>query len=908
MFLPFAALFATWDLLEVKLGSEISLIKLILGFVRLKFVFPFPHGISPWLQGLFLFGKVVVVPLLWGLALYLGFLKLRGGGLGGGVRTFLARLPFLFSAYVLLILRVFLGFLLLVVPGITWGLSWIFGPLIVLAGDPYRDPFSASESITQGRRWRLFVLFLGLAILDEIGRFGTINIAFYNLSAAAAFKASYGLFLHGLALGAVLAAFVELSRRDVGHPHGLPVVSIGKVVWDRPQLAWSFPFGMALLGVIGYLAWSVAPLWNPLGPAPPLDVPELPPISQRAELILGTERLEAIAPGPREGEIIVVTPSGLAIRTVPDLALVRFVPVDRPPFTYAVALSPSGQEAVLTGYEFTLLVRLSDGGIVWRRDGLTGDAVAFSPKGDVVAVGHRNKVTLLDPRTGEELFTMVEKAPFWVSDSVINRWSGWPFTEDMEVKHLSFDPEGDLLVISAYNSDGHEFYYAVLRIPSGEVIRRGLGFGIFSPKGELVLVQNNLLFTLDPLTGKSDFSVHLLPKERSIVVVTGAWAAVSADGRRFTVCKGGDLYLVDRTRGRVSVHTFPVVERRVPQHIHLGSLKVFLPWIENTQVKWCVGLSQAPVFVGNHILFVNCHRLCVFELQRGRYVKTPLFSDYSWGEPVRPVSISPNEDVLALVPSGAYGINLYSLPEGIAEKAVFIEKALGIPFPVVEFSPEGDALALGIMNVDRVEVRSPDRWQPRVAAEGLRGPLGWWRRKVLVVKDFHLGFLDPETGLVQTTSLTLRVDSDAGWDLENDVLVVFDRGTGEILVVNVAAKAELFSAHLPDLTCAALSPAGELLALGFRDGRVEVKELGKQKGAFKATLAIGDVEALEFISSALLACGGKDRLAVLDLRSGETVFEDHFHGHWVFQIEAVGPYLGVVLRSGPVLVYRLPLR
>lgn len=62
--------------------------------------------------------------------------------------------------------------------------------------------------------------------------------------------------------------------------------------------------------------------------------------------------------------------------------------------------------------------------------------------------------------------------------------------------------------------------------------------------------------------------------------------------------------------------------------------------------------------------------------------------------------------------------------------------------------------------------------------------------------------------------------------------------------------------------------------------------------------------ALKFISPELLACGGEG-LEVLDVKNGKTVFKDSFPGS-VLQIESTNDYLGLVLYSGPVLIYRWP--
>jgi|GEM_PF-7017212 WD40 repeat protein len=896
VFLPFAVLLTAWDFLELRLGSEISLSSFTIGVLNLDFTFMLPHGLAPWSLGLYFFGRVVLVPALWLLALYLGFRKLQGRDLVGGVKVFLVRLFDLIRAAFVFSLWVSLGLLLLVVPGIQRGLAWMFGPLIVLVQERYCSSFTISELITAGNRLRLFLLLFSLAILGEMGSFVAANLWVYWVPAGVTFMLLYRVLMVSLTLGALLAAYVELSRGEGGAHCGLPAVKEAVVQWGRAQRVSGLAAGAVLLGLASYVAVLSIPNINPLAPMPALEVPQLPRTSQEADLILGTETIGSFAPGPREGELTLFTTSGLEIRTLPDFFLVHFTPLELRT-TYSGALFPDGEKAVYTGYYGTCLVRLANGEVVWRKDGLQGKVVALSPRGDTVAVGWGSEIVLLEAASGEELMRIVESHPVRWVESVIWRWEEW---DEVRMEHLSFDPTGELLVVVLLKE--YLQVYSVLRVLTGEVLLRGRGYGTFSPTGELVVVQEQSLSCLDPLTGEKTFTATL-PESRGFVVRAMPRVAVSADGRLFAVCGSGNLYLVHRETGTVSHNYIPTYERQEPYWLRLGPLVLLVPWVKSTHSGWCVGLEGGPVFVGDYVVFLNCSYLCLFHADTGKYVRTVYFDGYPLGGPTSPLAIGPRGDTLLLAFGRDDILNLYSLPTGTPERGVSTEALLGFSFPVVKFSPTGEMVAIGEMD-GNVEIRSTRHWQQVHLAKGVGGPLGWWLGKVLVLRGLDLSLLDPRTGKVQTTSLSLVLDGRDGWDLGGDKLAVFDHDNRAVRVLDLAAEAELLSARFPDLECVALSPHGELLALGFQGGRVEVRPVGGGEAIYGFALPLGEVEALEFISPQILACGGDDGLVVLELETGRTVLEDRFPGS-VFQIEAAGGYLGVVLRSGTVLVYRL---
>lgn len=86
------------------------------------------------------------------------------------LRQVLPRYLNYFLLQVITSILVFAGFLILIIPGIIWSLQFSMAPYLVIEKD--MNPIEAlkeSSRMTKGRKWRLFVLGLTLALINLAG-------------------------------------------------------------------------------------------------------------------------------------------------------------------------------------------------------------------------------------------------------------------------------------------------------------------------------------------------------------------------------------------------------------------------------------------------------------------------------------------------------------------------------------------------------------------------------------------------------------------------------------------------------------------------------------------------------------------------------------------------------------------
>ena len=67
-------------------------------------------------------------------------------------------------------LIVFVGFILLIVPGIIWGITYMFAPYVVMdRGSSMREALGESARITKGHKWELFWFGILLGLINLLG-------------------------------------------------------------------------------------------------------------------------------------------------------------------------------------------------------------------------------------------------------------------------------------------------------------------------------------------------------------------------------------------------------------------------------------------------------------------------------------------------------------------------------------------------------------------------------------------------------------------------------------------------------------------------------------------------------------------------------------------------------------------
>lgn len=72
-------------------------------------------------------------------------------------------------------LRVFIGMLLFIVPGIMWACSYVAAlPAVIIEGGKARDGMQRSRELADGRRWSVFTVLMTIWLLSIL-----LNIAFY---------------------------------------------------------------------------------------------------------------------------------------------------------------------------------------------------------------------------------------------------------------------------------------------------------------------------------------------------------------------------------------------------------------------------------------------------------------------------------------------------------------------------------------------------------------------------------------------------------------------------------------------------------------------------------------------------------------------------------------------------------
>jgi hypothetical protein len=135
---------------------------LIGGILNLVAICLYGFVIYPWAQGASTF------------AISERYLN-REVGIGQAIGFGWRRLGTLFNVSMSIGLRVFIGMLLFVVPGIMWACSYVAAlPAVIIEGGKARDGMQRSRELADGRRWSVFTVLMTIWLLSIL-----LNIAFY---------------------------------------------------------------------------------------------------------------------------------------------------------------------------------------------------------------------------------------------------------------------------------------------------------------------------------------------------------------------------------------------------------------------------------------------------------------------------------------------------------------------------------------------------------------------------------------------------------------------------------------------------------------------------------------------------------------------------------------------------------
>jgi Membrane domain of glycerophosphoryl diester phosphodiesterase len=132
-----------------------------------------------------------------------------GAALGDGLRYFFP----LFIVAILVTLGIWIGLILLIIPGIILALRWsITAPIVVIERDGPTKSMGRSAELTEGHRWAIFGLFLLYFVLAYASQLivGALFGAFGAATGSAPFGTldTYGLIVMGISAG--VAALISL--------------------------------------------------------------------------------------------------------------------------------------------------------------------------------------------------------------------------------------------------------------------------------------------------------------------------------------------------------------------------------------------------------------------------------------------------------------------------------------------------------------------------------------------------------------------------------------------------------------------------------------------------------------------------------------------------------------------------
>lgn len=843
----------------------------------------------------------VVNPLLYVFAEFLVVNLLRGKSPSAALSEFCKRILVVLTTVWELYLMIVFGLLLLVIPGIYWGLEYMFAPLLAVE---HSDAFGFSRLLTAERLRKLFALNAVFTVAGLLTEALVVNLLHLGFPVALTVWAVLYFVFEPWEVGSTVAAFFELYNSQMGKWYGLTLTPASHL--PRIQKGWAVLGAVALLGA-GYLGWSTSPLIKPVVcRAPTILFPEPPPISTQAAIVLGTPWSHdfVLAPMPEGNRIAVLTSYGLEVRTVPDLSLEAFIPMPCG-WNPVLAVSPTGEELVCAcnrgGDPMITVIRLPNE-VVWQRKGLGATALAYSPKGDLIALGKGTEVLLLDAATGEEIATLAA-----VKDERIQQNFQPKKSEPPVMRDLDFDPSGERLVVVYQKWPDDDFfglYHSVIEVPTGKVLRVRRGYARFTPDGLLAtLPSEKSMEVLNPATGELLWNLELPGEENIIASPKRFLIGISTDPNRQVIFRRGRLFVVNYARRNLEFNELIYLQVGCEEYLKLriGKLHLAIPWAKASfGSSWFGPLESFPLLVG---------KWAVVPMGRTLHV-LPLEGDE------RPSVVLRLEPLIALDPAGRYlltgfahwyWVYRYKLPSGTLMGSLMLPDLA--PLEEISVDPSGELVgALG--HFGRLYILrfvSPGRWTVVSRLELEKGNahlLGWWEGKLWLALKDAVGCYDFGSEFLETYPVPELKECELVADLNRGKLAFLASNGQEVRVIDLATNEPVVS--LPGKASAvSLSPTDELLAVA-RGEKLELRRLPSAEPVLTVDPGVDYICALAFGPRGELACGGFKGVVVIEPSTGDELFRDDFTvPDRVTSLHFNGDTLAVGLDGGEVLVYFL---
>ncbi len=841
----------------------------------------------------------VAHPLFYVFAEFLVVNLLRGRSPSAALSRFCKRILVVLATVWGLYLRIAFGCLLLVIPGIYWGLKYMFAPLLAVN---HSDAFGLSELLTTDHLGKLFALNAVFAVAGLLIQALVVNLLQLGFPVALTVWAVLYFVFEPWYVGSTMAAFLGLCNSQTGRWYGLAFTPVSH---PRIEKGWAMLGAVALIGA-GYLGWSASPLIKPVVcQAPTTLFPELPSISTRATIVLGTPWSHdfAFAPMPEGNRVAVLTGYGLELRTVPDLSLEAFIPMSCG-WNPVLAVSPTGEELVCAcgqgGDPTTTVIRFPNE-VVWQRKSLGATALAYSPKGDLIALGQGTEVLLLDAATGEEIATLTA-----VKDERILQDFQPEKSEPPVVRDLDFDPSGRRLVVVyqkwPYEDDLFDLYHAVIEVPTGKVLWVGRGHARFTPDGLLAtLPREESMEVVNPANGESLWNLELPGEENFIVSPKKFLIGMSTDPKRQVIFRRGRLFVVNYARRNIEFNELIYLQVGCEEYLKLriGKVQLAIPWAKVSSRSFSFApLKSPPLVVGKWAMVPMGTWLHEFPLEGDE----------------RPSVVLCREPLIALDPAGRYlltgfadwqWVYQYKLPSGTSMGSLMLPDLAWLED--ISVDPSGELVgALGNQGgLYILRFVSPGRWtvfsRLKLGKGGARF-LGWWEGKLWLALEDAVGCYS-----LGSESLEAYPVPELQWwesvaDLNRGRLAFFASTSREVRVIDLATN-ELVLSLPGEASAVSLSPTDELLAVA-RGEKLELRQLPSAEPVLTVDPGVGYIYALVFGPRGRLACGGLRGVVVIEPSTGDELFRDEFTvPDAVMSLRFNGDTLAVGLVGGEVLVY-----
>lgn len=843
----------------------------------------------------------VANPLLYVFAEFLVVNLLRGKSPSATLSEFCKRILVVLATVWGLYLRIVFGLLLLVIPGIYWGLKYMFAPLLAVE---HNDAFALSGLLTAERMGKLFALNTVFTVADLLIEVLVVNLLHLGFPVALTVWAVLHFVFDPWWVGSAVAAFLELYSSQIGKWYGLTLTPVSHL--PRIQKGWAMLGAVALLGA-GYLGWATSPLIKPVVCwAPTTLFPEPPPISTRAAIVLGTQWSHGfvLAPMPEGNRVAVLTSYGLEVRTVPDLSLEVFIPMSCG-WNPVLAVSPTGEELVCAcnqdGDPMITAIRLPNE-VVWQRKGLGATAMAYSPKGDLIALGKGTEVLLLNAATGEEIATLAA-----VKDERIQQNFQLKKSEPPVMRDLDFDPSGERLVV-VYKEwpydDRFSLYHSVIEVPTRKVLRVGHGYARFTPDGLLAtLPSENSMKVVNPATGELFWNLELPGEENTIVSPKRFLIGISTDPNRQVIFRSGRLFVVNYARRNREFNELIYLQVGCEEYfkLRIGKLQLAIPWAKVSFSRFQLeSLGSLPLVVGKWAMVPMGSTLYML----------PVEGDG------RPSVVLRWKPLIALDPAGRYlltgfadwcWIYRYKLPSGTFMGSLMLPNLA--PLEEISVDPSGELVG-ALDDYGRLYILrfvSPGRWTvvSRLELEKRNAHfLGWWEGKLWLALEDAVGCYDLGSEFLEVHPVPELQRWELVADLNRGKLAFLASNSREVRVIDLATN-ELVLSFPGKASAVSLSPTDELLAVA-RGEKLELRRLPSAEPVLTVDPGVGYICALAFGPRGELACGGFKGVVVIEPSTGEELFRDDFTvPQRVTSLHFNGDTLAVGLEGGEVLVYFL---